>query len=702
MALTLLSACDRNPPPAPPAQPAAKATSVTTTQPQLPDVAPLVKTEPEPPVPDLYLRKLRPPLADVVKLAQSGTAVDVIRAYIIVSTNSYDLSDAEIAYLGDLGLAPEIILEMLVKDGKRPLPTAASPQAPAPPAAPETPPLPAPTSAEYQVFYTTTPASVPVETSYAPVVEELPPIVYYDPPPAGYAETVVVHFESELADYGTWLEVPDYGRCWRPNAVAVNPNWRPYCDGGRWVYSECGWYWQSDYTWGWAAFHYGRWHRHARHGWLWQPGRLWAPAWVSWRVSAQFFGWAPLPPGAKYKPGAGFLFQGQTVGANFEFGLTPDQYTFVPAARVKDPNWMAFALRREEAWQIARETAVSNHYRTKNHRIVNLGKDFTQPAANTRAQEVQVLIRDLPPTPPVPPERITRHGNNWVIYRKLLPSEAQTSHASPQPTASAKPVTKTRPVEPQPLNTTAAAEQRRNETVRMLAEEQAAAQRAQAEARRLTEERARAEAQAQAQALAQAEETARQQLEARRQAEAQRQAEARTAAERARFEETVRLRAEEERRAEMARRAEAERLAAEQAAERARAEEHARRRAEEEQQAEEARRVEARRLAEERARSEELARQRAEAQRQAEAARQAEARRQAEERAKAEEHARRQEAERQAEAARQAEARRVAEAQAAAERARADEARRQAEERSRREAEERSKRDSDEKNKDKK
>ena len=31
-------------------------------------------------------------------------------------------------------------------------------------------------------------------------------------------------------------------------------------------------------------------------GWYWVPGRVWAPAWVSWRRSNDYVGWAPLPP----------------------------------------------------------------------------------------------------------------------------------------------------------------------------------------------------------------------------------------------------------------------------------------------------------------------------------------------------------------------------------------------------------------------
>src|SRR5689334_12126061 len=54
-------------------------------------------------------------------------------------------------------------------------------------------------------------------------------------------------FYAPLTPVGTWVEVGSYGRCWRPAGVAVG--WRPYCNGA-WVWTDCGWYWQTDEPWG--------------------------------------------------------------------------------------------------------------------------------------------------------------------------------------------------------------------------------------------------------------------------------------------------------------------------------------------------------------------------------------------------------------------------------------------------------------------
>jgi hypothetical protein len=89
---------------------------------------------------------------------------------------------------------------------------------------------------------------------------------------------------------------------WRPSpnlAVSVvagePPVYVPYYNG-TWVYTDAGWYFRAPTPYEEITHHYGRWAWHPVMGWVWIPGRVWAPAWVEWRVSTSYIAWAPLPP----------------------------------------------------------------------------------------------------------------------------------------------------------------------------------------------------------------------------------------------------------------------------------------------------------------------------------------------------------------------------------------------------------------------
>jgi hypothetical protein len=112
----------------------------------------------------------------------------------------------------------------------------------------------------------------------------------------GYDPEAYHQFEEPLRSAGTWHEDPTYGRVWMPSPMVVGNDFTPYYTGGRWVLSEYGWTWVSDWSWGWAPFHYGRWVVIAGGEWAWVPGTVWGPAWVAWRSGDGYVGWAPLPP----------------------------------------------------------------------------------------------------------------------------------------------------------------------------------------------------------------------------------------------------------------------------------------------------------------------------------------------------------------------------------------------------------------------
>lgn len=145
-------------------------------------------------------------------------------------------------------------------------------------------------------------------------------------------DPALVTFRTTLNPYGQWLDVPvcgrRLGRVWRPDPRVVGPGFAPYRTGGEWVATDAGWSFESDWDWGWAPFHYGRWCSDASFGWVWVPGTQWASAWVDWRVGGGFIGWAPLPPrGVRLSDDHFFFverprFAGQRVT---HYGLPPER-----------------------------------------------------------------------------------------------------------------------------------------------------------------------------------------------------------------------------------------------------------------------------------------------------------------------------------------------------------------------------------------
>jgi hypothetical protein len=125
--------------------------------------------------------------------------------------------------------------------------------------------------------------------------------VYYDTVAAenyddGYDPNAYQQFQGALSPYGEWVNDPSYGQVWVPSSSVVGADFSPYASGGHWVFTDDGWTWYSDWDWGWAPFHYGRWIDLTGYGWSWIPGSVWGPGWVSWRCGGGYAGWAPLPP----------------------------------------------------------------------------------------------------------------------------------------------------------------------------------------------------------------------------------------------------------------------------------------------------------------------------------------------------------------------------------------------------------------------
>lgn len=233
-------------------------------------------------------------------------------------------------------------------------------------------------------------------------------------------EVTISTFYDTLAPYGKWVQDPTYGWVFVPAEVTADANWQPYCDGGHWTNTEdCGWYWESDYKWGWAAFHYGRWCRHAAHRWIWVPDCTWGPAWVSWRECDTHYGWAALPPGCEFRAGAGFHWHGAGVAVGFEFGLVEADFCFVPCGHFLDHDCWRHRCGGEERHGFYNKTVIKNTYITKNTTIINNGfeKGSVEKRTNTKIVKTRVVEQKLGAGQKISEKHV---GNTIHTYRPTV------------------------------------------------------------------------------------------------------------------------------------------------------------------------------------------------------------------------------------------------------------------------------------------
>jgi hypothetical protein len=167
-------------------------------------------------------------------------------------------------------------------------------------------------------------------------------------------------FYSNLSPHGSWLVSAEYGRVWQPNEY--DRGWNPYYDG-RWVYTDFGWTWVSDYSWGAIPFHYGTWYVDANYGWVWVPGTVWAPSWVVFRTGPDYIGWCPVPP--RY-----------TVTASFRFDEPrSDLFVFVSSRDFLSPRIRTAVVPDNRRTTIINNTQIVNNITIENNIVVNRGPD---------------------------------------------------------------------------------------------------------------------------------------------------------------------------------------------------------------------------------------------------------------------------------------------------------------------------------------
>ena len=347
---------------------------------------------------------------DLIKMARSGVDEEVLLAYIKAAPDTFSLSADDIVTLKDLGVPSKVIAEALLHG--HPADSAAM------------------VAAREEVHAVTSDTAVAaqpaaaVDTNAQQQPSQELNSAATEAPPAD--DQNISFFYQALSPYGTWLNI-DGNWCWQPNATTVSPDWEPYCRHGHWVYSDWGWCWQSDYSWGWAAFHYGRWFRNDTYGWCWQPDNVWGPAWVIWRQGDDYCGWAPMPPHCTVA-GDGYYYNNVRVGDDFDFHLGARDFFFLPTRNFGDPHPWVHVAPQVRAEVLFRQTNIDRKaYGVQDNHFFNRGPavEVIARASNRRITPITIVHDNIQPGQLI--HRGIVRGNQLLIYKPALSSAAPRS-----------------------------------------------------------------------------------------------------------------------------------------------------------------------------------------------------------------------------------------------------------------------------------
>lgn len=270
-----------------------------------------------------------------------------------------------------------------------------------------------PTQDPYYTEPAPTPAAPapPAEATQAPAVEDTDP-------------SALTTFKPALDPYGAWVADDRYGTVWVPHREVVGADFAPYVSRGHWALTaDEDWIWVSDYPFGWAVFHYGRWVWIPGQGWAWVPGRTYANAWVVWRVPSPgyaYVGWAPMPPSWGWYNGYAYSI----------WWSPPLPYVFCPSAYAFDYRVHYHIVRdRRLVGDIARNSRVypTPYHAPAHPRIGGSGPGVRTAAVPTagvprgpQMAAARVPAQALPSTRTAPPPNAARFAGpspNTRVFR---------------------------------------------------------------------------------------------------------------------------------------------------------------------------------------------------------------------------------------------------------------------------------------------
>lgn len=141
------------------------------------------------------------------------------------------------------------------------------------------------------------------------------------------------------------------------------PGYVPYTNG-QWVNTDAGWYFKAPTPAEEIVSHYGRWVNTPTDGWLWVPGRVWAPAWVDWKQNDEYVSWAPLPPSV--------YIDNNIINVP---EINEDRYVVVEKRYFVEPTIYKYMYKENKNKVMVKEMTKTDGIMIVNKTIINKGPD---------------------------------------------------------------------------------------------------------------------------------------------------------------------------------------------------------------------------------------------------------------------------------------------------------------------------------------
>ena len=143
------------------------------------------------------------------------------------------------------------------------------------------------------------------------------------------------------------------------------PVYVPYSNGS-WIYTDAGWYFKAPTPQEEIVHHYGRWVLSPAVGWVWVPGRVWAPAWVDWRENDTYIAWTPFPPGI-------YIVNNVIIAPP----LIEDRYVIIEKQYFTQPTLYKYMYKENKNKIMIKEWRRIEGVTVMNKTVINKGPDIT-------------------------------------------------------------------------------------------------------------------------------------------------------------------------------------------------------------------------------------------------------------------------------------------------------------------------------------